>query len=163
MENASKALIIAGAILISILLIGLAVYVYQMASGAAERVNLNGPEAQAQNSQFTSYFGDKVSAADVKALMSQIRTNNITGANADEQKNVTVFYNGTQSTTTAVSQAVKPGKTYWVNAENENALTDDEEDKTLTLESPSYYSTGYLRIISIWEGKHGGSSGNSNP
>ena len=41
MENASKALIIAGAILISILLIGLGVYVYTMAAGATQNVDLS--------------------------------------------------------------------------------------------------------------------------
>ena len=53
MENASKALIIAGAILISILLIGLGVYVYTMAQQATEGVGLDSEKAQTQNNKFT--------------------------------------------------------------------------------------------------------------
>lgn len=41
MENASKALIIAGAILLSILIIGLGMFIYQQASGAMGNANLD--------------------------------------------------------------------------------------------------------------------------
>ena len=41
MENASKALIIAGAIILSILIIALGMYIYQQASGAAQGTNLD--------------------------------------------------------------------------------------------------------------------------
>ena len=41
MENASKALIIAGAILISILIIGLGVFIYQQAQSTVSKANLN--------------------------------------------------------------------------------------------------------------------------
>ncbi len=155
MENASKALIIAGAILISILLIGLGVYVYQTASSATSTVDLSSQAAQAQNNQFRSYFGERVQAAQVKNLMNAIRSNNITGETAAEQKTIYVLYNGNQSTTTAISQAVKPGKTYWVDAENETAISDERTEESITLSSPAYYQTGYLRVISVWEGSHG--------
>ena len=152
MENASKALIIAGAILISILLIGLGVYVYTMAQQTTEGIGMDSEKAQAQNSKFSSYFGDKVSAANVKSLMSAIRTNNITGKTADEQKEIIVYYNGEKSTTTDISQAVKPGKTYWVGTENDNAVADKDLTATVAKASAAYYSTGYLRVISVYEG-----------
>ena len=79
MENASKALIIAGAILISILIIGLCVFIYQQAQSTVSKANLNSQEAQAQNQQFDNYFGDKVSAQEVKQLCTTVRSNNITG------------------------------------------------------------------------------------
>ncbi len=162
MENASKALIIAGAILISILLIGLGVYVYTIAAGTTQNVDLSSQAAQAQNNQFSAYFGNKVSASQVKNLMNAIRSNNITGQTADEEKTITVFYNGVKSTTSAISQAVKPGKTYWVNAENDTALgTKEENEDSMTVNSPAYYNTGYLRIISVWEGSHGSSTSSS--
>ena len=153
MENASKALIIAGAILISILLIGLGVYVYNMAQSATKDVGLQNQAAQAQNNQFAAYFGPKKSSADVKNLMNAIRSNNISGQTASEEKEIKVLYNGSASTVTAISQAVKPGKTYWVGTENDNAATDaDVSAGTLTKASGAYYNTGYLRIISVYEG-----------
>ena len=66
MENASKALIIAGAILISILIIGLGVYFYNMAASAGKRASLDSQAAEAHNQQFTSYFGERQSATDVQ-------------------------------------------------------------------------------------------------
>lgn len=61
MENASKALIIAGAILLSILIIGLGMFIYQQASGAMGNANLDPQKIQAYNSEFTSYEGDRKS------------------------------------------------------------------------------------------------------
>ena len=155
MENASKALIIAGAILISILLIGLGVYVYTMAQQATEGVGLDSEKAQTQNSKFTAYFSDRASAANVKSLMSAIRTNNITGKTADEQKEIIVYYNGEKSTTTDISQAVKPGKTYWVNTENEDVYDESKGGDS----DAAYYNTGYLRVISVKENGTKGSTG----
>ena len=62
MENASKALIIAGAILLTLLIIGLAMGVLNRMSGTISNANLNSEEAQAHNGKFTSSFGNNVSA-----------------------------------------------------------------------------------------------------
>ena len=158
MENASKALIIAGAILISILLIGLGVYVYQIAASTTGRADLSSQEAQAFNSQFSSFYGSRVSAAQVKSLMSAIRTQNITSNTAQESNQIYVLYNGVKSTTTDITQKVTPGHIYWVNTENENAATDEELNKgtdALDKNSASYYNTGFVRIISVYEDKYG--------
>lgn len=150
MENASKALIIAGAILISILLIGLGVYVYNMAQSATSNVGLDSQKAQAQNEQFLTYFGSKKSSGDVKNLMNAIRSNNITGQTAEEQKNITVLWDDAVMSPTSVSQKVKPGKTYFIGTNNDDALTDDSSTE-INADSPAYYSTGYLRIIVVKE------------
>ncbi len=152
MENASKALIIAGAILISILLIGLGVYVYTMAQSATKDVGLQSQAAQAQNNQFAAYFGPKKSSADVKNLMNAIRSNNISGQTASEEKEIKVLYNGNLSSTSAISTAVKPGKTYWVGTENDDPVADKDLTATVSKSSAAYYSTGYLRVISVYEG-----------
>ena len=57
MENASKALIIAGAILLSIAIIGIGMYVFNMASGTINQANMSGQEIEAYNSEFTKYEG----------------------------------------------------------------------------------------------------------
>ena len=76
MENASKALIIAGAILLSILLISLGIMVYRNASGTINNANLNSEEAMAFNSRFDSYLGRRKSNADMNALVSAIQGSN---------------------------------------------------------------------------------------
>ena len=154
MENASKALIIAGAILISILLIGLGVGVYQMASGTVKSANLGSQEAQAQNSQFEDLFGDRKTSADVKNIMTLVRNNNITGNTNAEQKEIHILYNGVETAPSKVAQAVKAGKTYWVNVENDNAYDEKTKEEKVTTSSAAYYNTGYLRVISIYEGEH---------
>ena len=92
MENAYKALIIAGAILISILIISLGVLVYNQASSTVNKANLNSQEAQAQNSKFESYFGTDVTATEVKNLLSEIRTNNLTASRNEESATIGVFF-----------------------------------------------------------------------
>ena len=92
MENASKALIIAGAILISILIISLGVLVYNQASSTVNKANLNSQEAQAQNSKFESYFGTDVTATEVKNLLSEVRTNNLTASRNEESATIGVCY-----------------------------------------------------------------------
>ena len=75
MENASKALIIAGAILLSILIIGLGMAVYNNATSSSKNANLDAQEIQAHNSQFLAYEG-KQKGSNVKALISAIKNNN---------------------------------------------------------------------------------------
>ncbi|MDO5556802.1 MAG: hypothetical protein Q4G05_00955 [Clostridia bacterium] len=81
MENASKALIIAGAILLSILLIGIGVYIYSSANDVIKGMNMNDTEIQAFNSKFEAYEGTK-SGSEVKALIDLVRTHNL--SNVDD-------------------------------------------------------------------------------
>lgn len=75
MENASKALIIAGAILLSILIIALGMNVYNSASSATGSADLSAQELQAHNAQFLAYEG-RQKGAQVKALITAIKNNN---------------------------------------------------------------------------------------
>ena len=75
MENASKALIIAGAILLSILIIGLGMFIYQKAAGAMEGININSQEVQSYNSAFINYEGTQTGSA-VRALCDAVRSHN---------------------------------------------------------------------------------------
>jgi len=158
MENASKALVIAGAILISILIIGLGVFIYNGAASTVSKSNLNSQEAQAQNQQFEAYFGDKRSAAEVKQLCSLVRSNNITSNAASEEKAILIVMDSSTPAASgpqAVSTAVKAGKTYNVNVANDTA-TDKIEDKDPTQwtdKSSSYYKSGFIRVITVKENK----------
>ena len=60
MENASKALIIAGAILLSILIIALGIYVFNMAKSATSDNALSDVEKQQFNEPLKDYEGSKM-------------------------------------------------------------------------------------------------------
>ena len=68
MENASKALIIAGAILLAILIISLGIVVYNQASDTISGINMDQQQIETFNNKFTQYQGEKVTAAQVNAL-----------------------------------------------------------------------------------------------
>lgn len=76
MENASKALIIAGAILLSILLISLGIMVYNNAKGTITGANLNTEEAQAFNTKVSQYCGNRKSSTDMNSLIDAIAASN---------------------------------------------------------------------------------------
>lgn len=128
MENASKALIIAGAILLSILIIGLGMFIYQQAAGAMSGANLDPQKAQAFNEQFVKYQGTQ-QGANARALYSLIASNNRTHTD-DPSQQIQMTINDTYLTATpdeitdteepadtAVTlpaNTLKAGKTYYV-------------------------------------------------
>lgn len=95
MENASKALIIAGAILLSILIIGLGMSVYNSASSQLGSAKLDAQELSAHNSQFLAYEG-KQKGAQVNALVTAIKTNN---SQYDDRK-IGINFSGTSNAAT---------------------------------------------------------------
>lgn len=88
MENASKALIIAGAILISILLISVAIMVMGSTEGVQQQMQsqMDAAAMEAFNSQWTPYQGNNKTITQVKSLVQKVQTNNATNANQIELK-----------------------------------------------------------------------------
>lgn len=76
MENASKALIIAGAILLSILIISLGILIFSQAQDTINSVNMSEQEVMAFNNKFTPYEGDNVRGSQVNALVQAVVSNN---------------------------------------------------------------------------------------
>ena len=123
MENASKALIIAGAILLAILIIGLGMFVYQQASGAMDGIGMDTERVTAYNSPFLQYEGT-VSGTEAKALYSLIRNHNNSEGVDDYSLQITLTIDDgdldqnthfTASTTTAATidtNTLKNGATY---------------------------------------------------
>ena len=76
MENASKALIIAGAILLSILIIAIGIYIFNGANSTVvnSMQSMTTSEIEAFNNQFLSYDG-KQSGSNVKALIGRLIAN----------------------------------------------------------------------------------------
>ena len=89
MENASKALIIAGAILLAILIIGLGIFIYRQAANTVSDTGMDQLAIQQFNGQFENYIKDNVSGATVKSLIQLVKTNN---AVEDSSKTITLNY-----------------------------------------------------------------------
>ena len=130
MENASKALIIAGAILIAILLISSGVLIINSTGGVREEIQSSSDnlEVQSFNEQFTAYEGGLVSASQVKSLLLLVNANN----------SYYEFDNNTAVGTDKfikVSGVVSSGLLY--------------ANKTYTVKVTSYSPNGYVSIITI--------------
>lgn len=77
MENASKALIIAGAILISILLISIGIMVIQSAQGVVDSAgsSMDAQTKQAFNAQFSNYSGTQRGSS-IRAMINAVIASN---------------------------------------------------------------------------------------
>lgn len=113
MENASKALILAGSILIAIIIISLGIVVFRNMSAPVQReASLTEQQISAFNSKISPYLGESVSGSQVNALMQLVRTINTKAENEnDTAKKITISYNGTPGVT-----RVETGNFYIVKA-----------------------------------------------
>lgn len=78
MENASKALLIAGAILLAILIISLGIAIFTQAQDTIGNSGMSKAEITSFNSQFTKYEGAKKRGSEVKALINEVKASNAT-------------------------------------------------------------------------------------
>lgn len=85
MENASKALIIAGSILLSILIIALGMYIFSTSSSTSGTEILDETEVQTFNAKFERYKGEQVMGSNVLALIKALRANATTNQGAIEK------------------------------------------------------------------------------
>ena len=88
MENASKALLIAGAILIAIVLITFGVMILGQGSEIINNSSMSETEVSTFNAKFTAFEGDKVRGSKVNSLLNTVIQNNL--AQDDDGKKVTV-------------------------------------------------------------------------
>ena len=118
MENASKALIIAGAILLAILIISLGIMIYNQASGVVNNNAMSEVDISSFNQKFEQYTGTNVRGAQVNSLLSQIQTNNVTYQD-DTSRQVQVSvdgsasWNGTRPSGTLVGVSYDKGCKIW--------------------------------------------------
>lgn len=95
MENATKALLIAAAVLVAILIISLGLVVYNMASETVDNAgNLDEYQIQQFNQKFKKYEGTSVSGSDVNALINTVFNHNL--AQEDETTRVSVTVDGNE-------------------------------------------------------------------
>lgn len=77
MENATKALLIAAAVLVAILIISLGLVVYNMAAETVNGQNLSQQEVQAQNDKFVRYDGTNKRGSEVNAMLKTVLQSNL--------------------------------------------------------------------------------------
>ena len=94
MDNASKALIIAGAILISIMIVSLGVLIFnKMGNSAKEAANMDEQEIANFNSKLTPYIGQNISGSQVNALIQLVISIDNSAVNSgDTTKSVEIQY-----------------------------------------------------------------------
>ena len=115
MENASKALIIAGAILLSILIIALGIYIYNQAKSAINTNTLDATTLSTFNSPIEQYEGDAVLGSSLRSLMGTLITNAGTNEGAAEYLPSVTLNNGTAGTNASATggeTAANNGQTY---------------------------------------------------
>ena len=97
MENASKALIMAGAILIAILIISLGVYVFNNISSTAKNsANMDKQEISNFNSKITPYLGENVTGTQVNSLIQLVISidNAAVSSNGNINKKIDITFPG---------------------------------------------------------------------
>ena len=122
MENATKALLIAAAVLIAILIISFALIIYNMASETAGNVNLSEAEATQFNSKFTAYEGTNVSGAEINAMLTAVLTHNQLETKNGTNRHVTVQGNVTLTSTATSVSKVPTSNYYRVRCDFNNGL-----------------------------------------
>ena len=134
MENASKALIIAGAILLSILIISLGIMVYNNAQDTVGSASLDQQEIATFNAQFTPYIGQGISSSQVNSLIQQVLAVNQSEQNAASGIVVTMTFPSSDGSDGKIETAtptqitgdamptVSSGKTYDVTPTYTNSI-----------------------------------------
>lgn len=127
MENASQALIIAGAILLAILIIAIGMYIYNSAQSniTSSIDSMSTQEKEAHNNQFESYKG-KQTGSQISSLITRVIANaNTYREESEKVPNVTVTDKITNSGTENFNNAV------FNNSGDDNALQDYIDNVTV--------------------------------
>lgn len=110
MENASKALIIAGAILLSILLISLGIMIFNQAQDTINNSGMSQAEKTAFNQKFTKYEGNR-KGSEVRSLIQEVMVANSDENNQDAGIKITMYLGDAEITS---STGIKNTTTYSV-------------------------------------------------
>ena len=111
MENASKALIIAGAILLSILLISLGIMIFNQAQDTVNNSGMTEAEITAFNNKFLKYEGTQKGSV-VKSLV-----NEVIASNAENSDRQIKFRKNSEEVDTINTSIIKTTESYTVRLE----------------------------------------------
>ena len=132
MENASKALIIAGAILLAILLISLGIMIYTQAQDTVQNSGMTQASVTSFNNQFTKYEGD-IKGTMVRSMIQEVRA-----VNADSAENeITVTVN---SSSNPLTKNIVNNNTYHVTM----SYGDDGRINNIKVQSYTDYANNTL-------------------
>ena len=149
MENASKALIIAGAILLSILIIGLGVFIFNMAQDAMDDININSQEVQAYNSPFLQYEGI-INGSNARTLCNTIIQHNNTAPDSSQFITATT----SDASTMTESGATDTDTASSFNSKNINPVKNGlRAGKMYSISFGYDQNTGYIIAVGITEQK----------
>ena len=154
MENASKALIIAGSILLSILIIALGMYIFSTSSTSSNLSQLTETEIQAFNAKFENY-NQSQRGSDVLSLINAVRANATANQRSAEKIPTVTYTPQSGSATTATGNqdlsATSGGTTTLLNAYVGalSTITNDiQKSHTYTVEM-NYNKAGLISEITI--------------
>ena len=127
MENASKALIIAGAVLVALLVIAVSTRVFYSTTGTTEQVesSMSTTEVTTFNNQFLAFIGTSKSRGQVIALLNAVIVNN--SKDLIHQVSIT----GIDTDAKAAINKV------------------DDKEYTISVPTGGYDADGYITIINI--------------
>ena len=103
MENATKALLIAAAVLIAILIISLGLAVYNSSAETVKQANLSQQEVSAANEKFTRYNGQHKRGSEVNAMLNTVLSSNLDAKAAGEAEKMVSVTGAVTLTTGATS------------------------------------------------------------
>lgn len=113
MENASKALLIAGAILLAILLISLGIMIFTQAQDTVNNSGMSQAEVQAFNNKFLKYEGT-IKGATAKQLVNEVIANNADSSSPEIKVTVGGTTIASQSQSGSRTSAIDSKATYEV-------------------------------------------------
>lgn len=141
MENASKALIIAGAILLSILLISLGIMIFNQAQDSVQNSGMSKANVQAFNNTFLKYEGTK-SGTDIKSLIQEVSANNTQDTSDNTGRHIDIEFSGKGKNGTTISSTKDTPSTSSVQSAGKYEVSIPDGDE-------GYDKAGYIKKIKI--------------
>jgi len=133
MENATKALIIAGAVLLTILVISFGLIIINQVTGIFNGNGFSRAEISAFNAEYQKYEGTRVSGTTVNSMLQAVVANNLT--QDDDARKITVKSGGSEGISVSTT----------ANSIGTKALT----SATYTVEITTYNSQGFASEITV--------------
>ena len=142
MENASKALIIAGAILLAIAIIGVGMLVFSNARDAISDTGMTQEQVAVYNQTFTNYQGTQ-RGSNVKTMCNTIVTHNLTAEDASEKVQVIFGSNAGDVDASAVNEAN-------TTTQHINDIRDDDIKSGVSYEISFGYDSTSAKITTVY-------------
>ena len=150
MENASKALIIAGAILIAIVLITLGVIILGQGQEVAQNANMSETEIATFNAKFTQFEGTNVRGSNVKQLYKTVLQHNLAQNDEGKKVSITATAESGNNATPSISSLSKTATGFTTTSGNSTTtVKTGDSGKTYTVTCNYSNTTGLVTDIAV--------------